>query len=342
MSNHLPTPSDPRAGELARVESVGGLDRQLYADAGGGDSMKILIRRVMAAMWRYKWLALLIILVGAVSGVVASRKLIETRYVVNSTLWVETSTIRDGPIRTSQLIEDAGWIQLLQSFTVLHPVVEKLRLYVEPHLLEDSVAFRSIEVSADVQPSAYRFAVDESGTRYTLAAGRDVVEEGRVGDTVGETVGFRWDPPADVLTPGREIAFTLRTPQDVTRGLRSQLSTGVRDRGPGRLPVEQLCHPWVPEPPRPGGLLQGPLRPRPSDRHRHGGRWRRRRRHVQRGERRCHRLHPPGAVPARASPDLPGGFLSQRCIAHRQRADGGRVVDPGLHRWCPAGGAVRV
>ncbi len=97
--------------------------------------------RYISALRRYRWLMLAIVLAGTGAGVVATR-LIPLEFRATTTVWVEGSDAgRMGPLRTGELLDAMGWVQLLQTPLVYDPVVQKLRLYVQPEDRKEAPAF---------------------------------------------------------------------------------------------------------------------------------------------------------------------------------------------------------
>lgn len=198
-------------------------------------------RRYLAALLRHKWLIMLGLGLGLVAGVLAERTL-EPTYSVQSTIWIESSNRgTDGdavPIRPSQLLSSSGWVDLMRSFAVLDPVVEELRLYVEPADPETSHLFADFAVTERVESGRYELVVPESGVELVLRTA-DGVELERVsrGGAVGESQGFRWIPPEGSLSPGTELAFTVMRPRDAARQIAQDLSVTI-DRETTFLTVE--------------------------------------------------------------------------------------------------------
>ncbi|MDH3424052.1 MAG: polysaccharide biosynthesis tyrosine autokinase, partial [Gemmatimonadota bacterium] len=70
--------------------------------------------------------------------------------------------------------------------------------------------------------------VGPEGRDYVLAtqAGA-VVEQGRLGELIGEAVGFRWRPPAGSFPAGATVPFTVMAPRDAARELSDRLVTST-------------------------------------------------------------------------------------------------------------------
>jgi polysaccharide biosynthesis transport protein len=238
MPNNLPSPLDPRGGLEPYSPSPAPLAvRQPFADghAGSAGSLNGVWRRVMSAIWRYKWLALTIVLVGAGVGYVLAESLVKPEYAVNARLWIDPSRQEggQGPIQQGRMLDAGGWMDLLRSYTVIEPVVHEQRLHIEPRSRDlTRAAFLGLEVGETLRPGLYRLRIDSAGGAFALSdeAGT-VLQRGSVGESVGAPLGFRWTPPTAVLQPGREVEFAVNRPRDVARNLASKIQIAGRDQG---------------------------------------------------------------------------------------------------------------
>ena len=205
------------------------------AFAVGGED-RLDWRRLVAAVARYKWLVMGVIVLGTAAGFGATR-LVQPTYRTWANVWVEASVegrgVTGGPIRPEQLLLEAeAWIDLLESYIVLDDVVRGMRLYLALNTPADSLAFASFQATDRLRPGEYRLAVDDTGRSFTLTAkGGRVVQHGTVGDSVGSAVGFAWLPSAQLLLPGRVIEFSVTTPREVAQHLRDQLTANISPKG---------------------------------------------------------------------------------------------------------------
>lgn len=204
-----------------------GLYDPLPEDDGPGGAAAA--RRILSAIWRHKWLVLLVLLVGGLAGFGASR-FIAPEYRAEATVWVEGrgDETGAGPIRSQDLLSARGWVELGRSYTVLDSVVHDLNLLVRPAEAEDSSALRAFDFAEQFQPGSYTLRVDDAGESWTLsmdAAG--VVDRGSVGEPVGERLGFRWQPGPEELTPGRTIEFSVDHTRTAASRLAQQLELGM-------------------------------------------------------------------------------------------------------------------
>jgi polysaccharide biosynthesis transport protein len=189
-------------------------------------------RRILAAVFRYKWLILLVVILGTGAGVFLARQ-VQLQYVAQATIWVEGEGREGetGPIRSGELLQSYAWVDLLRSYVVLDHVVLAEQLYLEYPVAGDSVVFRDFALLDSFRPGAYRLSVSPETERYALELLRSgVVETGQLGDPVGRAAGFQWTPPAAGLLPGRTVEFTVRPPRDAAL----RLSEGLQARLPER------------------------------------------------------------------------------------------------------------
>src|SRR5947208_3160598 len=204
-------------------------DPALGHSHGEPDPWVINPRRLFAAVVRFKWVVILVVLLGTAGGVGVSRLLLKPTYATHATLWVDVPDIhtRDqGPIQTAQLVGSSGWVDLLKSYAVLEPVVRQRRLYLGLDTPGDSAALASFAIKDRVEPGTYRVAVASGGGRFQLTSktrGAALVQQGAVGDSIGPALGFAWLPPSGALTPGRTIDFSSTTPAAAAQALADQL-----------------------------------------------------------------------------------------------------------------------
>jgi len=176
-------------------------------------------RRLMSALWYFKWVVILSSILGTAAGIAAVRTLKPT-YVAQATVWIDVpdnrrEQDRAGPIRPGGLLSSDAWIDLLRSYVVLDHVVREQRLYLEPKSVNDTARFSAFGVTETFRPGDYVLTVDDAGRNYELAAEKGpTLEHGVVGDSVGAKLGFLWAPTPTVLPPGSKVEFTLATPRD--------------------------------------------------------------------------------------------------------------------------------
>lgn len=194
-------------------------------------------RRIASALLRFKWVVLLMVLLGLGAALAATRVL-RPVYRAQANVWVDVPDRRGqsqsdarGPIRQGALLDADAWIELLRSYVVLDQVVRNQRLYLEVERPADRASFASFDVTDAFRPGDYRLSVSPDGRQYTLATaergaggGERVLERGTVGDSVGSPLGFRWAPAAGSLPPGRAVDFSVVPPRDAALSLGERLN----------------------------------------------------------------------------------------------------------------------
>jgi tyrosine-protein kinase Etk/Wzc len=190
----------------------------------------VQLGRVFAALKRFKWLILLITMLGTGAGILVTRFL-DPEYTVQATIWVESPPERNGPVRAEGLLQSYAWVELLNTYTVLDSVVAKERLYLQ-HAPEDSAAFRTFTLAESFRPGQYVLQVDRSGRGYTLKTEDGlVVGTGKVGEPIGQRVGFVWNPTPAELHEGAKVKFAVSTPRDASAALGKSLSARMAQDG---------------------------------------------------------------------------------------------------------------
>ncbi|HEX9728988.1 MAG TPA: polysaccharide biosynthesis tyrosine autokinase [Gemmatimonadales bacterium] len=228
MSNDLPIPHQTN-GAPAGVPAVAASIPRAFnpPPPGAHGSVGPGLKRYVAALLRYKWLIAVMSILGAAAGTAATRFL-PPRYTAQATIWIsKAERLGDsdrGPIRPSQLLESDGWVDLLKSYAVLDDAVETLRLYLRPGAAGDFPLFDGFELAERFRPGAYALRVGHDRAMTLVTSEGTLVERAAVGDSIGGRVGLLWAPPADQLTPGRAVVFTLTRPRDAARNLAQSLS----------------------------------------------------------------------------------------------------------------------
>src|SRR3989442_12204027 len=220
-TNNLPAPfasvpAPERSAETQAFRRVGFPEYQAELDW----------RRALSAVLRFKWMILLVTLLGTAAGVAATR-VVRPIYSAQATVWIDVAERRGpdrGPIRPGQLLDPQAWVDLLKSYVVLDRVVRDQRLFLEPQSSADTGALATLRVTDQYRPGAYRLTVDGTGRIWTLATPDGIaLARGAVGDSVGARVGVVWTPAQGTLAPGQRIEFPLATLRDAARRLMEQL-----------------------------------------------------------------------------------------------------------------------
>ncbi len=186
--------------------------------------------RYLAALKRYKWLILLVTVLGTVGSAVATRFL-APEYEANATIWVETKPILAGALRPRELLESFAWQELLTTGTVLDSVVLKQRLFLSLKDPDQEPLLSDLLVGRRLRPGNYLLEV-AGNKRYTLSDESGVtLEEGVVGDSIGTRVGLLWAPPASRFSGRTSVAFSVNTLRDVSNDIRGRMTSRIARDG---------------------------------------------------------------------------------------------------------------
>jgi capsular exopolysaccharide synthesis family protein len=192
------------------------------------------LERPLAAIRRYRWLIVGIVVVFAAAGIAGSR-FIKAQYEARATIWIasETPELRStGPIRSEELVHSGAWTELLRSYRVVDEVVRKLTLYLKPANPAHRQYFAGFTLADKFVPGAYELELDRSKKTWVLRAkvktapqGTISDERGAAFDSVGRKFGFKWVLPATALAGqgSQTIAFTVATPRETSILVAKQL-----------------------------------------------------------------------------------------------------------------------
>lgn len=182
----------------------------LDEEEGGVD-----FRRYIAALLRHKWLIVGLGAVGLAAGAAVTR-VVKPIYEVQATIQIDLinqSAAAASPIRTDQLLQNRGWLDLVRSFRVLDEVVKRRQLYLETETDAERRHFLGFALQEKFTPGVFRLQVTASGNRAALL-NRDgaVLDDQAVGDSLGKDLGFQWIPSD--LASDLAVDFVVRTPRD--------------------------------------------------------------------------------------------------------------------------------
>lgn len=190
-------------------------------------------RRYLHSLVRFKWLIFAVLVVGA--G--ASYWVYQTtpvEYRAEGSLWIDDDGGRFQPIQEAGVLENAAWIELLRSYSVLDSVVVEQRMHISAPA-EHAAQFASLQLTREIQAGTFELRIDENGTDFTLTTpeeeGGAVLERGRLGEPIGASLGYDWRPPVGAFAAGDVIPFSVQRPRDVSAALASRLSTGMDRAG---------------------------------------------------------------------------------------------------------------
>jgi polysaccharide biosynthesis transport protein len=198
-------------------------------DEGGGGAK---LRRYWAAIKRFRWLIIILAALGTAAGVVATRY-IDPVFEARGALWIAdvgTGGNNNGAYRPPELLPNGSWVQLIRSFAVVDRVVADQRLWVKGKTWRDSVALQGIQPTPRTLPGDYTLWSDSTKGTYSLAeAQKGIFERGRLGDSVGKSVGFAWVPTVASLQGNQQVRFTVVQPRSVGVGLIQRLDVAMQD-----------------------------------------------------------------------------------------------------------------
>ena len=229
MTKQLPATPEPMDA-LANASPVGSAPGTLDRHARPEQDAAATWRRYLGAVVRYKWILAAGTILGAVGGVVVART-VKPEYVAQATIWIETTDSRrgqseQGPIRSEQLFQAAGWMELLRSYVVLDEAVRRVRLHLH-FSRDDAPLFEDFRLQGSrFSTGTFRLVVGDDGGTVTLATVDGVpIETVPAGDSLGQELGFGWAPPTSALRPGRTVVFEVERPRDAARALARSLKT---------------------------------------------------------------------------------------------------------------------
>jgi hypothetical protein len=185
--------------------------------------------RPLAALRRYKWLVLGILILAVIGGMVATR-MVKPQYEVRATIWIEPETPVSnvsGPIRSRELLNASAWEELLRSYRIVDAVVRKLRLYVRPDDSADLPLFAGFGIAERFLPGKYEVEIDRTRKRWQLKLVNGTFsDDGSMADSVGVRAGLRWVIPVAAFEGRgtRNVKFTVSTPRETAIELMNRLS----------------------------------------------------------------------------------------------------------------------
>jgi polysaccharide biosynthesis transport protein len=190
------------------------------------------LERPLAAIRRYKWLLIAVVLMATIGGIVATR-MVKPEYEVRATISIQSETPlqdKEGPIRSHELLNAEAWVELLKTYRISDEVVRKLSLYVKPKDDADSALFRGFSVADRFAPGKYSLDVAKGTSAWKLSIDDAAfAESGAAGDSVGRKAGFLWQPSPAILTryAGKSVDFTVSTPRETSVELQKRLGANL-------------------------------------------------------------------------------------------------------------------
>lgn len=223
QTNQFPSPAYAAPDPSERWHAAPPIE----ADADG-----IPWSRYLDVLRRHLLLIVGLAAIGSAVGIYAARG-VKPIYDAQTTIWINSSSNPEsGPIRARELLSQTAWEELLRSFAIVDPVVQSLKLNVSTKFPLDSVLFRSFNSGNDIRAGTYSLGISRDRANYVLSAvGGKPVERGSVGNPIGHAVGFTWNPPPELLKPGRLVIFSVRSPRSVSLALLAAMRTSLPERG---------------------------------------------------------------------------------------------------------------
>jgi len=129
------------------------------------------LERPVAALRRYKFLIVAVVLAAVGAGLVATRFVIP-QYQVQTTIWIESQSPMQGsfgPIRSAELVNDQAWVELLRSYRIADAVVRKLTLYLKPEKITDAPLFEGFGLADRFLPGNFELVIDRTRKTWALS-----------------------------------------------------------------------------------------------------------------------------------------------------------------------------
>lgn len=190
--------------------------------------------RPLAAIRRYKWVILGMLILAIPAGMVATR-LMNPQYEVRATIWIEPETRGDnsGPIRSQELLASTAWVELLRSYRIVDAVVREHALYVKPESRGDFWMFSNFDIANRFIPGKYEVEIDQKRKLWhSSLKGGVLADSGRMTDSVSRKTGLRWVIPPSLFagTGKKKLSFTVTTPRESAVELMKRLSAQLPEK----------------------------------------------------------------------------------------------------------------
>ena len=188
------------------------------------------LERPVAAVKRYKWLIVALIMVAIAAGVVVTQ-VVTPQYEVRASIMISSETPFEkqlGPIRSTGLLNSDDWTQLLRSFTITDAVVRKLSLYLQPESQGDEEVLRNFRLASRFVPGKYELSLDRAKKTWMLSSDKagGGLDRGVYTDSVGRKFGFQWVLPEWLFTGSgvHKVKFIVATPREIAVKLVQRLT----------------------------------------------------------------------------------------------------------------------
>ena len=227
----------PLSGNLPATPSgFGGGGTSPLTGASGGPRTSPLVR-YFGAVRRFKWLVLLLSLVGLGGGVLVSRLRPES-FNVQADILIADAPSNSGAIQAGPAYMSDQWKELFSNYVIVEPVAIQRRHYIvgpkrvgaPPLPFGPSGPDAAIFDNFDIQPERlvtgnYDFKVSEKGDRWELTNTNTSRKlSGVAGDSVGRAFGFVWLPRLENHWFGRSYSFEIFTPREAADDIKNRLN----------------------------------------------------------------------------------------------------------------------
>lgn len=197
---------------------------EVPSEEGGGNTLLRYVR----VLFRYKWLLVLLTIVGGALGYGAGR-MTKPQYEARATVWIAAPTPpnrdQSGPIRAEELLASVSWSELFRSFAIVDSVVTQLNLNVTPVDRGDAKILAGLRTAPRLYTDDYTLTIDATGKRYSLSHKTGTnIETGTLGDSIGIRTGFLWRPDPSLFRPGQVVRFNITTPREASVALLERIT----------------------------------------------------------------------------------------------------------------------
>jgi succinoglycan biosynthesis transport protein ExoP len=201
-----------------------------WSNQGPAEPQPTSLKALIASMLRYRALILVAAVLG-VGGAYVAWGMYVPMYDADGTIWVQGNNDEAnlGPVQTGELLPAQSWMDLLETFALLEPVVVQQRLYVEPLLAEDIGLFEQVEIVGDLGRGEYQLSAE--GGSLVLSRAETQIDRAPLGQPIGEPIGIAWTAPSEVLELGRPVAFSVRSVREAAGLLNQDLNTQMDQTG---------------------------------------------------------------------------------------------------------------
>lgn len=233
----------PLSGNLpVNPAGLGGGGHSPLTGASGGPRTSPLVR-YLGAIRRFKWLVLLLSLVGLGGGLLVSRLRPES-FNVTADILIADAPSSTGAIQGGPAYQAEQWKELFTNPVVLEPVAISRRHYIigpkrvgAPPLPNgpsgpDAELFGNFDINpARLLPGLYDFKVNDKGDHWDLVNNRTSRKfSGVTGDSAGREFGFVWVPRLENRWFGRTFSFEIITPREAADAIKDRMEVKMAPR----------------------------------------------------------------------------------------------------------------